>query len=275
MKTISISSWNVNSIRARQPSVMTWLGRNGPDLLCLQETKVEDEKFPSLPFEEMGYQVIVFGEKRYNGVAVLSRLPVDAVRKGFPEEGDGQQKRLLALLVKGVWVINVYVPNGRSIDSPKFSEKLRFMVDLRDYLERYHRADQSLLLLGDFNVAPDPIDVCSPEEWERDVLFHPEARAAFAGLMKWGLVDLFRMHHSDPGQYTWWDYRMGSYRRNLGLRIDHLLGTVPLSESCSTCEIDRIPRGEATPSDHAPITAVFDAGGISHATGETDGESRV
>ena len=255
---IKIATWNVNSIRTRQDAVLSWLRKHEPDLLCLQETKVEDEKFPMDVFRAAGYAPAVAGQKSYNGVAMLSKRPVSEVRIGFPDLPLDEQKRLMAATIDGIRVINVYMPNGQSVGSEKFIYKLGFIARLRTYLDQCHKPEEPLVMVGDFNVAPEPIDVHDPKGWEGEVLFHPEARAALAHLKSWGLEDLFRLHHSEGGAYSWWDYRIAAFRRNLGLRIDHIWATPSVAARCRGCEIDKDPRAEARPSDHAPVIAVFE-----------------
>jgi exodeoxyribonuclease-3 len=253
-----IATWNVNSIRVRLHSVLAWLSKHQPDVLCVQETKVEDEKFPAREFSDVGYGSALCGQKTYNGVAVLSRHAISEVRAGFPDPSVDEQKRLMAATTGGIRIFNAYIPNGQTIDSPKFVYKLGFIARLRTYLDQCHRPDEPLVVLGDFNVAPEPRDVHAPEEWEGEVLFHPKARTALSELKEWGLIDLFRRHHEEEGHYTWWDYRVGAFRRNIGLRIDHIWATRVLADRCSSCEIDKRPRGEEKPSDHAPVIATFD-----------------
>lgn len=255
---IKIATWNINSIRARCESVLGWLRKNEPDLLCIQETKVPDEKFPADCFIEAGYHPFFSGQKSYNGVAFLAKVPVDQIQAGFPDLPVDEQKRLMAVTYGGVRVINVYIPNGQLVGSPKFTYKLGFIARLRTYLNQCHQPGEPLVIVGDFNVAPEEIDVYAPKEWEDEVLFHPEARAALAHLKSWGLEDVFRRHHPEGGQYSWWDYRIGAFRRNLGLRIDHIWATSDLAKKCVSCEIDRTPRGEERPSDHAPLIATFE-----------------
>jgi exodeoxyribonuclease-3 len=253
-----IATWNVNSIRVRVHAVLAWLSKHQPDVLCVQETKVEDEKFPAREFSDAGYRSALCGQKTYNGVAVLSRHAIEEVRPGFPDLPVDEQRRLMAATVGGIRIINAYIPNGQTVDSPKFIYKLGFIARLRTYLDRCHRPDEPLAVLGDFNVAPEPRDVHAPEQWEEEVLFHPEARTAILGLKAWGLIDLFRMHHGKAGHFSWWDYRVGAFRRNLGLRIDHIWATPVLADRCTACEIDKTPRGEEKPSDHVPVIASFD-----------------
>lgn len=255
---IKIATWNVNSIRTRHDAVLSWLRKHEPDLLCLQETKVEDEKFPTDGFRAAGYEPVVAGQKSYNGVAMLSKRPLSDVRIGFIDLPLDEQKRLMAATIDGIRVINVYMPNGQYVGSPKFVYKLGFIARLRTYLDQCHKPEEPLVMVGDFNVAPEPIDVHDPKGWEGEVLFHPEARAALAHLKSWGLEDLFRLHHSEGDAYSWWDYRIAAFRRNLGLRIDHIWATPSVAARCRGCEIDKDPRAEERPSDHAPVIAMIE-----------------
>ncbi len=259
---MKIATWNVNSIRVRSDAVLGWLKKCEPDVLCVQETKVEDGKFPGEAFADAGYGAAFSGEKSYNGVAIFSKHPISDVQIGFPEmpmpeSPMNEQRRLIAATVKGVRLINVYIPNGESVDSPKFIYKLNFIARLRDYLDRYHQTAMPLTIVGDFNVAPEARDVYDPDGWEGEILCHPKEREAMITLMSWGLVDLFRMHHEEGGHYSWWDYRVGAFRRNMGLRIDHIWATPPFASNCVLCEIDKAPRADKQPSDHAPMIATF------------------
>ncbi len=261
---MKIATWNVNSVRARLGSVLLWLQTQRPDVLCLQETKVEDTQFPKEAFREMGYFTACYGQKAYNGVAILSLAPPDALQFGFPKMENttdwNEQKRMMTATFGNLTIINVYLPNGESVDSSKFEYKLNFMQHLRDWLDQTYPPNPSVILTGDFNVAPEAIDVYAPEAWQNEVIFHPSARQALTHLAAWGFVDLFRKHHAEGGQYTWWDYRALAFSRNWGLRIDHIWGSVPVAQQCSACEIDRAPRAEPRPSDHTPMMATLTIG---------------
>ncbi|WP_437621828.1 exodeoxyribonuclease III [Sorangium sp. So ce1151] len=250
-----IASWNVNSIRTRLEQLTSWLVRAAPDVVCLQETKVEDGSFPEAALSEAGYRSIFFGQKSYNGVAIAARfgLSVDDVKKGLDGDEEDVARRMLAATIEGVRVINVYVPNGQAVGTPAFAYKLAWLGRLRSELEARYRPDQQLLICGDFNVAPETIDVAEPKKWEGQVLFHPDERAALGRLMEWGLVDAFRACHPEKAAYSWWDYRMGAFRRNKGLRIDLALVTRPLAARCTDVAIDTRPRELQRPSDHAPV----------------------
>lgn len=254
--SISIATWNVNSIRVRQDAVLAWIERHLPDVLCLQETKVVDEKFPRAAFEALGFAVEAYGQPAYNGVAILSRRPLSDVVRGLPGEASDAARRAIAATVEGVRVVNVYVPNGEAVGSEKFAHKLAWLDRLRQAIEPAPR-DSALVLCGDLNVAPEPRDVHDPAAWEGNVLYHPDARAALARVTDWGLVDALRLHHHEGGLFSWWDYRMNAFKRKLGLRIDHILVSPSLAARCTACAIDAEPRAQAQPSDHAPVYATF------------------
>ncbi|HUJ73235.1 MAG TPA: exodeoxyribonuclease III [bacterium] len=257
-KQWSIVSWNVNSLRVRLPALERWLAAHEPLVACLQETKVQDELFPVDPFTRLGYHVAFHGQKTYNGVAILSRVPLEDVRPGFDGSGSEEQKRLLAATVLGVRVVNAYVPNGSEVGSPKFAHKLQFLADLRAYCAEHAHEQRPLVLVGDFNVAPEPQDVFDPQEMENQVCFHPQERAALAQVQACGLIDVFRKLEPGPGHYTWWDYRQAGFRRNRGLRIDHVWATPALAGSALTCWIDKEERAKEKASDHAPLMATFE-----------------
>ena len=254
---MKIATWNVNSIRARCEVVVGWLQTWQPDVLCVQETKVEDASFPVEAFEKIGYGAAFSGQKAYNGVAIFSRWPIADVCAGLPDAAQDPQRRVLTATIQGIRLINVYVPNGESVISPKFSYKLEFFKKLQDYLARCCKETDALLIMGDFNVAPEARDVYDPDGWEGEVLCHPHEREAMKRLQSVGVEDLFRRFHPEGGHYSWWDYRMASFRQNLGLRIDHIMATASLSSRCVSCEIDREIRGIEKPSDHAPVVAAF------------------
>jgi exodeoxyribonuclease-3 len=254
---MKIASWNVNSVRARQERLVRWLGAQRPDVLCLQELKVTDADFPFDALREAGYHAAAHGQRTYNGVAILAREePVDVVR-GLGDEVDDPQARLIAATVMGVRVASVYVPNGGEIGSDKWAYKLEWLARLRRWLDRSARAGQPLALCGDWNVAPEARDVCDPAAWEGTVLFHPEARAALAGVTSFGLADTLRLHRQEAGLYSWWDYRMLAFPKNQGLRIDQIYVNPPLAARCTAASIDRNERKGKQPSDHAPILAEF------------------
>jgi exodeoxyribonuclease-3 len=253
----TIATWNVNSVRARLERLLGWIDENHPDVLLLQETKVEDGDFPTGELEALGYKSALFGQRAYNGVAVLSRHPIDNVVRGLCDDVDDPAARLIAATTAGVRVLSVYAPNGQTVDSDKFAYKLAWFNRLRQYLDS--RCDPTLPVCvgGDFNVAPEPRDVHDPAAWEESVLFHPAARAALETLRGFGLKDAMREKTQEAGLYSWWDYRMLSFPKNRGLRIDHLLLTRPLAGRLETVRIDRNARKGKGPSDHAPVIATF------------------
>ncbi|MHC5009479.1 MAG: exodeoxyribonuclease III [Planctomycetota bacterium] len=254
---MKITTWNVNSIRSRLERVLDWMERRRPDVLCLQETKVTDDVFPRDAFEALGYHVEAHGQKTYNGVALISRRPLTDVVRGLGDDPD-HQRRLIAATAGDVRVVCVYVPNGEAVDSPKFAYKLEWLGELRRFLDAWTSPEESVLVLGDFNVAPDDRDVHDPEAWRGHVLFHPREHAALAEVCGWGLEDLFRKHEDGAGFYTWWDYRQLAFPKNAGLRIDLVLGTPAAAARCEAVRIERDERKGKKPSDHAPVTAYLD-----------------
>lgn len=254
---MKIATWNVNSINIRLAQALEWLKGNRPDVLCLQEIKCVDEKFPAAPFQELGYQVTIFGQPTYNGVAILSLAAAEDVQRGFPGDDPAAQRRLLAATINGVRVINVYVPNGSEVGSEKYQFKLAWLEQLRRFFDAHCDPTTPLVICGDFNIAPEDRDVHDPALWAGKILCSDAERAALQHVTEWGLVDVFRQHHSDAGLFSWWDYRGGAFPRNHGLRIDHLWATAPLAESCTASWIDKIPRALEKPSDHAPVVAEF------------------
>ncbi len=252
-----LATWNVNSVRARLARLVGWLGRWQPDVLCLQELKVEDEQFPFEELHAAGYHAAVFGQRTYNGVALIAREEPRDVVRGLGDEVDDPQARLLAATIRGVRVLTAYVPNGGEVGLDKWTYKLQWMSRLRAQLDRRYAPDVPLALCGDLNVAPEARDVHAPDLWEGTVLYHPDVRAAFDNWRAFGLVDVFRQHHPEDGLYSWWDYRMLAFPKNRGLRIDHILATAPLAARCTSCVIDRAERKGQQPSDHAPVVADF------------------
>jgi exodeoxyribonuclease-3 len=254
----TVATWNVNSIRTRLEQVLGFLKKQSPDLLCLQETKTPDDRFPEAAFREAGYESACAGQKAYNGVAIVSREPLGDVRAGFPGDPDPAQARVLWATWRGVRVVNVYVPNGSPLGSPRYAYKLAWFQALRRWLDEAHDPASRLLVAGDFNVAPEDRDVHDPAAWRGQVLCSAPEREALRHLMAWGLTDLLRRHHDGGGIYSWWDYRAGGFRRDEGLRIDLMLATGALAARSTGCRIDRGPRGLPQPSDHAPMVADFD-----------------
>jgi exodeoxyribonuclease III len=270
MPLFSVATWNVNSIKVLAEHAAEWLRDRRPDVLALQELKTVSEEFPAGAFSAAGYHPEVHGQKTYNGVALLSRTPLEGVGRGIPELQDDPQARIIsgrlpagALGQKDpVDVINLYVPNGESPVSEKFTYKLRWLEALARHLQSSYRPDQPLLLVGDFNIAPGDLDVHDPAVFAGQVLFTDDEHAALQRLLDWGLTDLFRQLRGSERLFSWWDYRMNAFRRNLGARIDLVLATEPLARAAVSCEIDPGPRKRERPSDHTPVMAVFDLPGV-------------
>jgi exodeoxyribonuclease-3 len=251
---LKLATWNVNSLAVRLPQVLDWLAANQPDVLCLQETKLPDDKFTHAELKAAGYESHWFGQKTYNGVALLSKTPAtDVVRNIFGFEDE--QTRVIAGTVDGVRVIGAYFPNGQAPGSDKFAYKMRWLAALREWIRSELIAHPQLALLGDFNIAPDDRDVCDPVAWAGQIHCTPEEREHFRQLLGLGLHDAFRLFEQAPKLYSWWDYRMLAFRRNQGLRIDHILVSEALKPRVSACFIDKLPRKNERPSDHAPVVA--------------------
>jgi len=251
---MKIATWNVNSLKVRLPHVLDWLAATRADVLCLQETKMEDKVFPYAELEAAGYHAAHSGQKTYNGVAILARGKLEDVRCDIPGFAD-EQKRVLAATVNGVRVVCAYMPNGQAVGSDKYEYKLRWLAALAGYIRDELQRRPQLALLGDYNIAPEDRDVHDPKAWEGQNLVSPEERAEFVRLIELGLVDAFRQFEQPEKLYSWWDYRMMAFRRNAGLRIDHILLSKALAEVCSSCDIDKVPRKWDQPSDHAPVVA--------------------
>jgi exodeoxyribonuclease III len=254
---MQIVTWNVNSLRVRLPQLLEWLGANQPDIVALQETKVLDEAFPAAEFAAAGYQVAFNGQRTYNGVAILARAPLSESVLEIPSFDD-QQRRVLAVSCGGVRVVNLYVPNGQSIGSDKYQYKLRWLQALLLWLRAELAQYPRLLVLGDFNIAPEDRDVHDPAVWSGSVLVSELERAALRDLLQIGLSDVFRQFDQPPETFSWWDYRAGSFRRNNGLRIDLILASPLLAPLCSGCRVDKLARSGERASDHAPVIASFD-----------------
>ena len=251
---MKLATWNVNSLKVRLPHVVDWLKSAAPDVLCLQETKLEDKNFPLADIESLGYQATFSGQKTYNGVALISKSPARDVVNAIPDFAD-EQKRILAATFDGVRVICAYMPNGQSLDSDKYQYKLKWLAALRDWLATEITRYPKLALLGDYNIAPEDRDVHDPKAWEGNVLVSEPERAAFRAFIDLGLKDSYRLFKQPEKTYSWWDYRMMGFRRNHGLRIDHILLSDALAPSCTSCVIDKAPRKLERPSDHAPVIA--------------------
>jgi len=256
--TLRVATFNANSIRVRLPQILDWTRRHQPDILAIQETKVQDAQFPVDPIRENGYQVAFRGQKSHAGVAVLSRHPLEEVHFGFDDE-PRDEARMIRFRVLGIPIVNTYVPQGRAIDSPQFEYKLEWLARLGDLFARCYDPQAPLLWVGDLNVAPEPIDLHNPKRNENHVCFHSSVRAALEHIRDWGFIDLFRLHHPDePGHYTFWDYRVrNALDRNLGWRVDHIWATAPLAQRCKACWIDVEARRAPRPSDHTFLVADF------------------
>jgi len=256
MSGFKIATWNVNSLRVRLPQVLEWLNKEQPDALALQETKLQDIDFPESVFTDIGYRVVYSGQRTYNGVAIITRDSINEKITDLPGIED-IQRRVLAVTVNGVRIINLYIPNGESVTSDKFQYKLQWLRSLEIFLKQELGAHQKIIVLGDFNIAPQPIDVHNPTEWEGKVLFSDQERKAFANMLELGFADCFRALNPVLQAYSWWDYRVNAFKRNLGMRIDHILASQSLIAQCELCHIDKTPRSHERPSDHAPVTAAF------------------
>lgn len=255
---MKIATWNVNSLKVRLPHVLDWLAATQADVLCLQETKMEDKVFPYAELEVAGYHASHNGQKTYNGVAILARGTLHDIRCDIPAFAD-EQKRVLAATVNGVRIICAYMPNGQAVGSDKYEYKLRWLVALADYIREELQRWPQLALLGDYNIAPEDRDVHDPAAWKDQVLCSEPERAAFRRFVDLGLVDAFRLFEQPAKTYSWWDYRQMGFRLNRGLRIDHILLSKPLAAACDTCAIDKAPRKLERPSDHAPVLATLAA----------------
>ncbi len=249
---MKLATWNVNSLKVRLPHVLDWLAANPVDVLCLQETKQIDSDFPQEALQASGYQSIFSGQKTYNGVAILSLIPAIDVQIGIPDFAD-DQKRVIAATFGDIRVVNVYIPNGQAVDSDKYLYKLGWLDALHVWLKQELVCYPKLALLGDYNIAPEDRDVHDPKAWEGNVLVSEPERAKFQSLEQLGLHDSFRLFEQPEKSFTWWDYRMMAYRRNHGLRIDHILISEPLVVQCKSCLIDKAPRKLERPSDHTPV----------------------
>jgi len=249
-----LATWNVNSLKVRLPHLLDWVARERPDVVCLQETKVEDQNFPAAALEEAGYAAAFSGQKAYNGVAILSRAPLTGVQRGIPG-WDDDQRRVIAADAGDVRVVSVYVPNGQAVGSEKYEYKLKWLRVFADWLRGQLAEHPRLAVLGDYNVAPEDRDVYDPRLWAGQVLCSEPERAAFRRLLELGLKDGFRLFDQPEKSFTWWDYRLNAFKRNMGLRIDHILLSPGLSAESRHCTVDLAPRRLERPSDHAPVVA--------------------
>ena len=253
---MKIATWNVNSLKVRLPQVLQWLESEKPDIIGLQETKLTDELFPRGEIEAAGYRVLFSGQKTYNGVALLSREEATDPITDLPGLDD-PQRRVLGATVNGVRFLNLYVPNGQEVGSDKYAYKLDWIEKLQAHVRAQLEIHENVVIVGDFNIAPEDRDVYDPAGWADSVLFSPPEREAFRRLLDAGLADAFRLFEQEEKIWSWWDYRMGAFRRDMGLRIDHILVSSALAKSCTACRIDRAPRTWERPSDHAPVVAEF------------------
>ena len=251
---MKLATWNVNSLKVRLPHLLDWLAQARPDVVCLQETKLEDGKFSRGEIEAAGYSAFFSGQKTYNGVAILSRVPLSDPSAGIPQFAD-DQKRVICATASDARIVCVYAPNGQAVGSDKYEYKLRWYAGLRDWLKSELTRHPRLAVLGDFNVAPEDRDVHDPKAWEGQVHVSAPERAAFRALLDLGLKDAFRLFPQPEKTFSWWDYRMLAFRRNAGLRIDQILLSADLAKSCTACTIDKAPRKLERPSDHAPVIA--------------------
>ena len=259
-----IATWNVNSLNARLPRVEAWLEECEPDILCMQETKLADSAFPALTFSGLGYEGVHHGEGRWNGVAILSRVGLEAPSFGFAPDDEmlGDEARIVSATCAGIRVVTVYVPNGRSLDHEQYQFKLEWLRRLREHLETACSPATPVLVCGDFNIAPEDRDVWDPTAVHGATHVSKPERDALGELLSWGLVDVFRRHYDDGGLYSWWDYRAGNFHKHLGMRIDLMLASAPLADRSQWALIDRNARKGQGPSDHAPLIIDFDVEGL-------------
>lgn len=259
MQLFKVASLNANSIRARLSIILDWLANESPDVFCLQETKVQDQDFPADAIRDAGYHVVYAGRKSYNGVAIVSRTEPEQVRVGLDDWGEPGEGRLIAARIRGVSIVNTYVPHGQSPSSERFAYKLAWLGHLRDYFARHHDPEQPLLWAGNFNIAPEPMDIYDPEKLAGHIGYHPEEHRVLEYIKGWGFEDVFRRHVPEGGHYTFWDYRVPNVvKRRMGWRIDHIWATRPLAERSRSAWIDVAPRMLPRPSDHTFIVAEFE-----------------
>ena len=266
-----IATWNVNSVRTRISQIINWINQVKPDVLCLQETKVIDDDFPIEPFNNLGYQVTVFGQKSYNGVAIISKIKLENIIKGFNLDCLNKdvvkqfedQKRLISGDINGIKIINVYVPNGSSLNSDKFKYKINWLDSLASFLDASEKKGDLICLLGDFNIAPSNIDIHDPKKFEGGIMASEAERVALNNVLKGRFIDSFRIFEENTGHWSWWDYRNNAYELNKGWRIDHIYISKSLSPKLKSCVIDCNPRGNLQPSDHAPVMINIDLDNLS------------
>ncbi len=252
-----LATWNVNSIRTRLPLFLNWLEENKPHVVCLQETKVEDSNFPVWEINQSGYETVFYGQKSYNGVAILSKEPINNLQKGFRNGYDPENARLIAATISGVRLMNVYVPQGQTTDSEKFKYKLEFLHELKQEITYLNDSKKPFAIMGDFNIAPNAEDVWNEEIMKNKVSFHPKEHEQLKKISEIGLTDIFRKFNKKPGQFSWWDFRTHGFERGEGMRIDYILANSALTSSCLTCIIDLSAREQDRPSDHAPVIGEF------------------
>ena len=252
-----IASWNINSLRKRQERFLVWLRETSPDIVCLQETKCTDEQFPKQMLRDAGYDVAFHGQKSYNGVAIVAKQELRDVRMGLCDEVEDPQARVIAATIGDIRVYSIYAPNGQAVGSPAYDYKLAWYARLGNCIREKESALQRLVICGDFNVAPNDEDVHDPTLWRGAIMCSEGERAAFRELCKLGLSDTLRLHHPEPGIFSWWDYRMLSFPKNRGLRIDAVLAGSDLAQTCTAAGVEREMRKGKEPSDHAPVWAEF------------------
>ena len=265
-----IATWNVNSIRTRLSQIIDWINQVEPDILCLQETKVIDDSFPVEAFEKLGYSVEVYGQKSYNGVAIISKIKAENVKKGFYDCKDfdqnieifQNQKRLISADFNGIKIVNVYVPNGSSLDSDKFGYKINWLNCLASFLDEQEKKGELICLMGDFNIAPSNLDIHDPKNFEGGIMASEIERNALNNVIKKRLIDSFRIFEQNTGHWSWWDYRNNAFELNKGWRIDHIYLSKELSSKLKSCVIDSSPRENLRPSDHAPVIIDLNLGDV-------------
>jgi exodeoxyribonuclease-3 len=253
----TVATWNVNSVKARLPNVLAWLGEAAPDVVVLQEIKCETAAFPRLEFEALGYRLLIHGQKTYNGVALLSKDPIEEHHVALPGNAEDVQARYVEATTFGIRVCGLYLPNGNPPDTEKFAYKLAWMARLRDRAATLLDEGVPFLMTGDFNVIPEPADAADPGAWVGDALFRPETRAAYRTILHLGLTEAFRALHPDERAFTFWDYQAGAWQRDLGIRIDHVLLSPELADRLEACRIDKHVRGREKASDHVPVVVTL------------------
>ena len=248
-----IASWNVNSVRARLPNIIEWLGQAKPDILLMQEIKCETTAFPLMEFNAAGYQVHALGQKSYNGVAIASLHPIEEIVEGLPGGSDDTQARYLEATIKGIRVATIYLPNGNPVGTEKYTYKLEWMKRLKQRAAELLRSELPVVLGGDYNIIPDALDAHNPQDWLQDALYLPQSRAAFRDIVQLGYTEIFRALHPHQQAFSFWDYQAGAWQRDNGIRIDHFLLSPEAVDRATTCTIDRTPRGKEKASDHTPV----------------------